>query len=216
MNHKHLSFAVIVVGGLLLPTALQAEGPSCKTISVAASKVWLEKNPVHHTLLGSVIDWLTDLFHLQNGQEDNTCDYDARSSDFYYLDADLDFQNTGTFTVPDMIPVIEGKSRPTDSVMLEMGVHDCDGFTGVVTCTYKRRAPNWTMPLVLDQWQRYDFKSCSVASITPGKVVTGNALSLHVAAGGKNCPDRRTTVAFNLNACGVGELLPPTNTASSP
>lgn len=145
----------------------------------------------------------------QKPEEDVSCDKDERSKDVFYIDADLDFEKVGTFTVPDVIPVVEGKSRQGDHVLLEMGVHDCDGFSGVVTCVYQRMPPK-TKPKPRDEWARYRFSSCSQPGITPGKKVTGNALSLHVAAGGKNCPDNRTTVAFSLNACGVGDLLPAT------
>lgn len=140
--------------------------------------------------------------------EDMSCDNDERSKDVFFVDADLDFANVGTFVVPDVIPVTEGKSRKADAVVLEMGVHDCDGFSGVVTCSYKRMKPAGKHH-PRDEWSRYRFAGCSLPSVTPGKKVTGNALSLHVEGGGKNCPDNRTTVAFDLNACGVGEILPP-------
>ncbi len=146
--------------------------------------------------------------HPKHPHEDESCDRDERSKDVFFLDADLDFEKVGTFVVPDVIPVVEGKSRKGDGVVLEMGVHDCDGFTGVITCSYKRlKRPGKHHPH--DEWSRYRFVGCSQPGITPGKKVTGNALSLHVEAGGKNCPDNRTTVSFALNACGVGGLLPP-------
>jgi hypothetical protein len=216
MLRNHLLAAACVLALTGVAPVAKASGPMCQTYNVAAAKVWLEKKPpIQHTLVGAIIDWLTDLFHLSNGQEDNTCDHDERSKEFHFIDADLDFEKVGTFTVPDMIRVVEGKARNEDQVILEMGVHDCDGYTGVVSCIYRRKGPPIALLLNVEEWQRYKFKSCSVKNITPGTKVKGNALSLHVDKGGKNCPDRRTTVAFTLNACDTGNLLSPT-TASLP
>lgn len=223
---KNLSLhilAMLVTGSMVMvSTPAMGDGEQCQIVKVAATKVWLEKpskvgkddkdSPNDHDHGKGNDDKRHGDGQNQHPQhplpdEDVTCDNDERSKDVYFIDADLDFKDVGTFVVPDVIPVTEGKSRKADAVVLEMGVHDCDGFSGVVTCSYKRmKRAGKHHPR--DEWSRYRFAGCSQPGITPGKKVTGNALSLHVEGGGKNCPESRTTVAFDLNACGVGELLP--------
>lgn len=226
MKSLNLQLMSLLATGCLAVVSTPASGdaPSCTTINVAATKVWLEKedhkkdddkedkeDKDDQRASSAKDDDKNDKKDKEpkppHPEEDVSCDKDERSKDVFFVDADLDFKNVGTFVVPDVIPVIEGKSRKGDSVVLEMGVHDCDGFTGVVTCSYRRIKPAGKHH-PHDEWSRYRFAGCNKAGITPGKTVTGNALSLHVAAGGKNCPDNRTTVSFNLNACGVGDILP--------